>query len=516
MTQRTALRTYSSNGTAAKAPGSTNPGAGARQPALELIAALCKQLHEHKINYCHWKSNAAIDRSESGENDLDLLISRRHAEDFAALLARLGFKQVNVQADKQLPGIVDYYGFDQPSGRLVHLHAHYQLVAGDDTTKNYRLPVEEAYLADAVPGELFRVADPAFEYVIFIIRMMLKHTSLDGMAQGQASLSKTEKGELTYLEALAAPGRVIQILRGHLPLLDPALFADCRRALAPNASLAFRAVTGQALVRAIDSCGRRPQWLDVTIKTMRRVQWGVRRHLLGRPSRKRFATGGMMIAIVGGDGAGKSTLVSELNRWLGGTFPTRVMHLGKPPRSPSSLLMKTVLKVRKLLSPERTAAGKAKPAANVTPAFPGYGWLLWHVLTARDRYRAYVAARRFVGGGGIVVCDRYPLAQVAVMDGERTGWVAATKPQSRLVRSLVGVEQRYYRRILPPDLLIVLRVDPEIAVQRRSDEDPVATRTRNAAILNTDWGNLPAHVIDAGQERERVLAEVKSVIWSSL
>jgi thymidylate kinase len=157
-----------------------------------------------------------------------------------------------------------------------------------------------------------------------------------------------------------------------------------------------------------------------------------------------------------------------------------------------------------------------RPTADSTPAFPGYAWLLWQVLTARDRYRVYVAARRFIGGGGIVICDRYPLPNVAVMDGERTGWVAATKPESRLVRSLVALELGYYQRILPPDLLIILRVDPEIAVQRRSDEDPVATRTRNAAIWNTDWGDLPAHVVDAGQDRASVLAEVKSLLWSRL
>ena len=44
--------------------------------------------------------------------------------------------------------------------------------------------------------------------------------------------------------------------------------------------------------------------------------------------------------------------------------------------------------------------------------FPGYAWLLWHVLTARDRYREYAGARRSATNGTLVVCDRYPLPQL--------------------------------------------------------------------------------------------------------
>ena len=38
------------------------------------------------------------------------------------------------------------YALDAPWGRFVHVHAHFSLVLGDDTTKNFRLPIEDAYL----------------------------------------------------------------------------------------------------------------------------------------------------------------------------------------------------------------------------------------------------------------------------------------------------------------------------------------------------------------------------------
>ena len=72
---------------------------------------------------------------------------------FLAVLAALGFKQARPQRrGRQVPGVVHYYGLDQPTGTLVHVDAQAQLVLGDDTTKNVRLPIERAYLASCTAG----------------------------------------------------------------------------------------------------------------------------------------------------------------------------------------------------------------------------------------------------------------------------------------------------------------------------------------------------------------------------
>ena len=38
-------------------------------------------------------------------------------------------------------------------------------------------------------------------------------------------------------------------------------------------------------------------------------------------------------------------------------------------------------------------------------------------LYGRDRYISYVQARRFATNGGLVICDRFPLPQIKIMDG---------------------------------------------------------------------------------------------------
>jgi thymidylate kinase len=142
--------------------------------------------------------------------------------------------------------------------------------------------------------------------------------------------------------------------------------------------------------------------------------------------------------------------------------------------------------------------------------------MLRFALTARDRYRAYVKARRAATNGSLVICDRYPLPILKMTDGPVLGQVIDTGVRNWFVRWLQRAESHYYAQIMLPELLIVLRIKPEIAVQRRSDEDPAWVRMRCQEICDADWQQTPAYVIDAERSKEEVLSELKSLVWSHL
>jgi thymidylate kinase len=138
------------------------------------------------------------------------------------------------------------------------------------------------------------------------------------------------------------------------------------------------------------------------------------------------------------------------------------------------------------------------------------------VCLAHDRYRAYAKARRFATNGGLVFCDRYPVPQISLMDGPQASRATHKGKTNRLVVFLVRLEQRYYQQIMPPDVLIVLRVDPETAVQRRADQDAAVVRARSQEICAIDWRQTRAHIVDACRSKADVLAEIKQLIWSEL
>jgi thymidylate kinase len=484
---------------------------------LGLVVELLDELEQERIEYCHWKSTNALDLSATGENDLDLLVDRGSAQRFTEILWRLGFKEAALPPQRQVPGIRDFYGYDSEGCRSVHVHAHYKLVLGHDATKNYRLPIEQAYLASSVQGELFRVPAPEFEYVVLVIRMALKHLTWDAALLGQGSLSAKEQRELEYLAAQIDKTKVQRILAEHLPYIDCTVFEASLHAFHPGCSRLAQLQAGRRLENSLEACARRPATLDAWLRPWRQFSWKVQRRVRGRVARRQPTGGGLLIGIIGGDGAGKSTQIEALGHWLSERFEVTRFHLGKPDWSALTVIVRGVLSIGRMLG----LYGFAERAEDLAPgSVLSDAWLypslIRAVCTARDRYRAYARARRLANNGGLVICDRYPLPGILSMDGPQVARRTGNRQDERLIRLLTTLEERYYRRIAPPDTLIVLRVHPDICAARKTDETAASVRARSSQVWAFDWQKTSAHVIDAGRPQAQVFADLQAHVWSIL
>jgi thymidylate kinase len=103
------------------------------------------------------------------------------------------------------------------------------------------------------------------------------------------------------------------------------------------------------------------------------------------------------------------------------------------------------------------------------------------------------------------------------MDGPVSARFALEDNPGWAVRRLVALEKRYYRQLLDPDVLLVLRVHPDVAVERKRDvelEDFV--RPRVEEVWNAAWADTAAVVVDANRPKDQVLADIKNAVWSRL
>lgn len=301
--------------------------------ASVLVSRFVRELEDRAITYCHWKSNEALAASASGENDLDLLVARSDLARCRSLLHELGFVHAVQPPSRQIPGVIDYHGHDPGMSRPVHVHLHAVLVLGDDMTKNYRLPIEDAYLASATRQDGFFVPAPEYELLVFVLRMTLKHASWDAVLMAMGRLAASEQRELAWLSERASLPDVRRLVESLVPEVGTDLFDACLTAISGDVGAPRRLLTARRLERALAPFSRRSSWHDTLLKITRRVYWLARRHVRPRSRRKGLSHGGLVVAISGAaEPSERRQILEHLDDWLRRDLAVLPLSYGAAPR----------------------------------------------------------------------------------------------------------------------------------------------------------------------------------------
>lgn len=503
----------------ALSPEAIAPRAATPPEILLPIELLLAALEARAIRYCHWKGNASIGKVLAGEKDLDLLLDARSNVAVAAVLAEVGFRRIVDPPGRGFPGVEHYLALDYRRGRFAHLHLHWQMIPTKGNHACVRLPWEEIALSTRVKDARHEIYIPApeLELLVFLVRGALrvraKHLAAERI--GRPFMDAGSRAELRWLAARttseALYHRAVGLL-GERAASDAAAMMNT----VPSAARlrAFRARMTQRGVRA-NSLGDRA-------KTLLRRDGGMKRTL---------PAGGRVVAFLGSDGAGKSTVVRAIADWLGSELDVRVVYLGSGD-GPASLLRRS-LRAFDRLRRTMTMRGK-EPASGEAPTVGrtgGGGYVagvepgmraLWKIASklalAREKRDKLATAWRARTRGAVVICDRYPQTQQpGFNDGPLlTPWLAHP---SQLLRSAARRELSVYRAAaeLAPDLVIKLTVSPGVAASRKDDMSYAQLRTRGAAVRALSFPAATQVVeIDADRPLEAVLDAARRAVWECL
>ncbi len=293
-----------------------------------LVKNLIHILKSEGIAYCHWKSNAALDRSADGRNDLDILIERRDAAKFKQCVFMLGFKHAQAPyGPARISGIDDFFGFDFELGRFIHAQAHYCLVLGHDTTKNYRLPVERAFLESRSEDKDygFPIPSPEWELLIFCFRMILKFSWISASLTTRYQLPASALDELRYLQDRINPEQIDQILAEHFPYVEKALFDECLQTLEPGTSKIQWGLVRYRLRSKLDGVSLRGPSHNLCLGMWRHLVNALRKRTGIGALKRQPMEGGLVIAVIGDDSTETVTLIAELKKWLGKAYHVQVI-----------------------------------------------------------------------------------------------------------------------------------------------------------------------------------------------
>ncbi len=493
---------------------------------LDLIARMAELLEANGVRYCHWKSNIKIDESLDGQEDLDFFVGQESLGRCLSVLSDLRFRKARVKYGPEPAGVTHYYGFDSISGKLVHVHLFSRLVTGESFVKSHHLPFGEMLLQNTERVGRLPVLSRSAELVVFIIRTFIKYGSLPDLARLFRNLGGLNK-ELQFLIDGGDLSHSLCLLNEYFPVVDEPLFLKCVDAIDKNQSVLRRINLARQMRKRIHDY-KEHGFLQRYSVYAQVIFAKLLRHLKGDRKNKNLVSGGRIIAFIGADATGKSTLVAATSRWLGGPFIVKVIHTGKPASSWLTLPVNIALGlVRKFMRLKHSANSGKSESDSYAPrrGYTGLSSLPYAVRSvtlAWDRQRLVRKARRMAGRGAIIVCDRYPSTIVGAMDSPRLQQVSDRNgPVVAVYNLLAKLEKNLYDRIPAPDVALKLRVSIETARKRnreRNEQDGdsyLEARHRQSH----DWampGTKNIHEIDTELSIEDTILALKEVIWNTL
>lgn len=489
---------------------------------LALVQALLDEWHSNDILYCHWKSNEAIARGLNGEGDLDVLVHQSDVNKTYDALTRLGFKRLTEQPYKAYPGIEHWLGLSTKEGTFVHVHLHYRLIYGEKFIKAHRFPYEQQVLDKRIFSDGIYQISREDELLFLFIRSMLK-VDFIWIIKKQLGLEKQYLPTLIFREyqfllndisveelkerksmfAHSIPFDKMFDAIQHIETLNLKQIITWKRSLLRSLSLERRLSVGQKSLTFIRV------YLSFVM-----VKLG-----LLKKAKKRLFTGGKTIALLGADGAGKSTMLKELDQWLGKYLDVDVLYTGSGDGNKSYALSLfdylNGLKNKYLhkeeiinIAPKEDVSSKKGTVKNRIKNIRA--WLI-----ARHRLTTITQGILSSNNGKIVLYDRYPQP----FNRDYSDGPKVIDDGGSLSTKMYQWEQSLYEKMFErfPDRCFILMVDPKVSVDRKGEDSEQVISNKNAVLEQLiQMKRSQVDVVDANQPYEKVLLKLKELTWRNL
>ncbi len=229
---------------------------------------------------------------------------------------------------------------------------------------------------------------------------------------------------------------------------------------------------------------------------------------------KNISQSSPMIAIVGCDGSGKSTVGEQILACAKEFAPSVLVHVGKQSGNfTRSLTAQPVFgRLIKRSFSKHAVKTHSRRAKNQNPTFlPSLAKYVFTIRRVR-RFRRMLALRE---KGLIIITDRFPQLELRAFDGPQLN---IEQGGSFIVRWFARREYADFEWMTShiPDLVIRLNVDIDTAMQRKPDHDRESLNKKIIAMPKLTYKGAPIVDIDTSQPLEKVVAEATAALTTLL
>tara|TARA_Y100000816_G_scaffold292550_1_gene288554 strand:+ start:4594 stop:6027 length:1434 start_codon:yes stop_codon:yes gene_type:complete len=470
---------------------------------LEIYRDLFKALKNEDVSYCNWKDHYDVEKNLEGHGDLDLFVPLRLKLAFEEISKKIGFRQV-LSYQSSHDHVEHYYGLDKSTLKFVHIHVYFKIITGEHISKNYDIPFENYILENLDESDFLPKTNIIAQNVIFLTRYFLKIGSLYGLFQYWRDQRKYSN-EWKFLNHDCNFKDVLELNLS---------FKDLEEMKKIFKSSSFTK-------KILFSLRFKNKFKNFKRRSFFQYQIFIIQNLIIRIINKVFLkkqkifVPGIVIAICGLDGTGKSTLVSKLKILFSNHFCTKVIHLGKPKSNIFTYLINIIIKIYSIL---KIILPVKKNPNTLLPKNISIIYAIRSVLLAYDRKVQSNKARSYSENGYIVICDRYPGIQYGKMDSPR---IPENISKGFIYQFFYNLEQNLYKSIKQAKFIFQLSVSLDEAIVRNNLREKFGKETedelRDRFLLNSDAKFLGEnyYIIDATLSQKKILKQVVNELWFS-
>lgn len=469
--------------------------------------------NDSQLNYCHWKSNEHIYPALEGLTDLDILLSTSDKKKGEEVMASLGMLKCKAQYGSRYPNVDDWIGFDQETGKLIHVHLHYQIITGHKGMKEYNLPWSNLALDTKIYDPQYGVfmMEPNLELITLFTRFGLKADIIKiyKARYGAFYLGEDDIREIRFLKEKIDLNRLKEIVDRYFG----------KDALEFYSIITGSDFTSRDFLKVVKICervfekDRRPQKLYTLKKKLWRYWMRVRKEWNSRLNkvsiyRKTPSLGsGLVIAFLGQDGSGKSTITEDIEKWLTWKIDAKRFYMGSGDH----------------WNPWQKYALKVIPNVTLFKPLRGLISLSQTLSLANVKLKTVKQAVRYKNLGGIALFDRFPQTKyLGINDGPRIRkkympliGKGVLKP---LVDYLASREEKKLEAAcsMAPQIVFKLMLSPEESIRRKPFEKYEEIKIKHEIIKELEFPKSQVYTIDATQPYDEELLQIKKIIWQHI
>lgn len=491
---------------------------------LKSIQTMLDMFEENNIVYCHWKSNEHIEEALQGDTDLDILFLPEQRSELERVLSECGLKRFRATPLMQYNAIEDYIGFDVDAAKIWHLHTHYRMTLGEKHLKGYTVtPWGYTMLDNRVKNEFgIYTSCVEDELILFFVRNAMKlrlrdtfkSISKDDILELEWLLKRVDLEKLkvslkVYLSEKASD-EILRLLQKHID--KKAQLKNLYKILCKELAL----YTGYTSLAS--------RWH----RTKREIYWligAIIRHCgfnTNKAYRRVSPAGGCVVAILGCDGAGKSTTIAYLAKEFSKKLDVKTVYLGSGDGS-SSLIRKPMKYIANKVggkglgkSVENEYKSKSKEKISIKARLYSMAKIIWAYTLAVEKKNKLKEITEARNNGMLVLVDRYPQIEISgCSDGPLLG--RYYNDSNSMLHSIAEKELNIYKLAYnnPPDLTIKLTVPTEVAIQRKPEMTTEEIERKKNAVMQMSVSRKSI-IVDTTESKNKSFGKVMAAIWKEI